>query len=503
MLNRDPFAEERAAEAGASRMNRRDFLAGAAAVPAALGLGACASPETSMGNPPRIVVVGGGMAGLNAAYQLQKRGVAAEVYEASNRSGGRMFTATGLMGEGLTTELGGEFIDSVHGDLLDLADEFGLELLDTHAPAVRAFRETFFFDGRHYGEADAVEAFRPLAARIAADFDSLGDTVDFRNEGGAGALDRTSLGEYLGRIGADGWIRALLDVAYVTEYGLDAGEQSALNLIFLISPDVTDGFEIFGESDERFKTAGGNQRIADETARRLKRPVRLEHRLEAVAARGAGFRLTFEGPNGSAMDADADIVVLAIPFSVLREVDLRLDLPPTKRKAIRELGYGTNAKVFAGVDRRVWRDSGFSGEAFSDERFQLAWDNSLMQPGAAGGITFYSGGRPGLAAGEGGALEQVERLLPGYDKAFPGSAAQFNRKAARMHWPTHPFALGSYACYKPGQWTSISGAEGLPVGNLYFAGEHTSTEFQGYMNGAAQSGRLAAEALLANMARAG
>jgi monoamine oxidase len=66
----------------------------------------------------------------------------------------------------------------------------------------------------------------------------------------------------------------------------------------------------------------------------------------------------------------------------------------------------------------------------------------------------------------------------------------------RWHWPTYPFTKASYACYKPGQWTGMRGAEAAPVGNLLFAGEHCSLDYQGFMNGGAETGRLAAETVL-------
>jgi monoamine oxidase len=65
-----------------------------------------------------------------------------------------------------------------------------------------------------------------------------------------------------------------------------------------------------------------------------------------------------------------------------------------------------------------------------------------------------------------------------------------------MHWPSYPYSLGSYAAYKKGQWTTIRGAEFKPVGNLFFAGEHCSLKYQGYMNGAAETGFLAAQEIL-------
>ena len=93
-----------------------------------------------------------------------------------------------------------------------------------------------------------------------------------------------------------------------------------------------------------------------------------------------------------------------------------------------------------------------------------------MQPGPAGALTLYSGGKLALAAGEGTAEQAAVRLMAGIERAFPGATKARNGKVSRFHWPTFPWTKGSYACYKPGQWTTIAGAEGLPVGNLFFAG---------------------------------
>ncbi len=93
-------------------------------------------------------------------------------------------------------------------------------------------------------------------------------------------------------------------------------------------------------------------------------------------------------------------------------------------------------------------------------------------------------------------------MLRGIERAYPGTTGERNGKVSRLHWPTHPWSKGSYSGYKPGQWTTIAGAEGLPVGNLFFAGEHCSYDFQGYMNGAAQSGADAAKAVMAKVSGA-
>src|SRR5206468_2586973 len=101
----------------------------------------------------------------------------------------------------------------------------------------------------------------------------------------------------------------------------------------------------------------------------------------------------------------------------------------------------TNAKVLVGVSKRVWRDLGQSGNVYSDEPFQLAWDSSRLQPGEAGGITLYSGGKPGVEVGLGTVEEQAKRLMPGLDKGFTGVMAAQTGKVARFHWPSYRYTL--------------------------------------------------------------
>lgn len=488
-----------AEEGAASRFSRRTFLKGAATTALAAStsslLSACSRGGGGGDFDPRIAIVGAGMAGLNAAYTLLKSGIRAKIYEASDRIGGRIYTARSLLAPGITTELGGEFVDSIHEDMLALALEFGLPLLDTKDPAEVNFREGYFFDGRHFTEAEVIEAFLTVVPQIDEDYNSTGEIVDFENEGGASALDNMSLSEYFDRIGASGFLRKLLEVAYVTEYGLDVDQQSALNFIFLVGTDTSDGFKIFGESDERYKIAGGNDRVIQALDSMVGDQVFTGLFLESIRDRNGRYALSFQGGNRST-EVEADVVLLALPFSILRSVDISVELPAVKRKAIDELGYGTNAKVMIGTSSRIWRDQGFNGGTYTDELFQLGWDSSRLQAGVAGGYTFYSGGALGLEVGSGTVASQVNRLLPGLEAAYPGVSDTLNGRQSRFYWPGHAYTRGSYAAYKPGQWTTIAGAEIVPVGGLYFAGEHCSYDYQGYMNGAAETGRRAAEAII-------
>ncbi|MCA8915828.1 MAG: FAD-dependent oxidoreductase [Planctomycetes bacterium] len=473
-------------------MPRRRFMQAAAGGLALTTLAAgCANTQLKSSGKPgqRVAIIGAGIAGLHCAHLLKKGGIDADVYEAADRVGGRMFTKRDLLNPGQTVELGGSFIDSTHADMLSLCNEFELDLLDMRDDA-SVKQCTYFFGDRHYTDREVLEWLKPHVERMAMDSAVLDAESDER----FGVLDRTSIRDYLTAIGAETSLRKLLEVAFVTEYGLDADEQSALNMLCLIGLDsLPDRWETFGESDERYKVKGGNQQVTDRLALGLEDRIQTARKLEAIAADGSAYELTFSGGR----HVTADYVVLALPFTLLREVDIRVELPKEKRIAIDELGYGTNAKLLLGMSSRPWREQSYGGNIFTDQDFQLAWDNSRLQPGMSGGITLYSGGKPGVAVGENTPREQIARLMPGLEKAYPGSKWAYSGRHFRMHWPSHAFTKASYACYRPGQWSSIAGHEIEPVGNLLFAGEHCSSDFQGYMNGGAETGRVAAESILA------
>ena len=207
--------------------------------------------------------------------------------------------------------------------------------------------------------------------------------------------------------------------------------------------------------------------------------------------------MTFDRPKGASRTVGAEIVVLCIPFSILRNIQLQVPLPAIKTKAIQELGYGTNAKLILGFQERTWRKQGFTGDSYTGGLpYQSGWDASRQQGGHLGAYTIFPGGKEGTDLAAGSPQDQARRLLPGLDKVFPGVQEKWLGTALRAYWPSNPYVLASYACYMPGQYTQIRGAERFPVGNLYFAGEHTSLDSQGYMNGGAESGRLVAEALI-------
>lgn len=450
---------------------------------------------------PKIAIIGAGIAGLNCAYQLKKQGISSTVFEGSERAGGRIYTVKNEMAQGLTTELGGEFIDSGHEDMLALAAEFGLELIDTQeASQSSLIKDAFFFNNHHKTLTQVIEAFTPFAASIQSDIDSLPEEVGYAFPGSTMGFDDISIADYFQQKGITGWLRELLDVAYLTEYGLETYQQSAINFLFLFSPDTSGGsFDVFGESDERYKIKGGNQKVTDKLYKEVKNQVTFGTRLVRLKKIGKTFELTFGDNCAGGKVQNFDAVVLALPFTLLRQVEILVELPPVKEKAIKQLGYGTNAKLMIGLKKRIWTQQGYQGYVFTDKPFQLGWDNSQLQPGTAGGYTVFTGGNQGVAMGQGSAQSQLNQMLPGLNQCFPGFSNQLNGNLLRFHWPTFQWTKGSYAAYKVGQWKSFAGAEGERVGKLFFCGEHCSIDYQGYMNGGAQTGREAAEAILSDL----
>ena len=438
----------------------------------------------------KIAIIGGGIAGLTAAHYLNKAGFKPTIYEATKRTGGRIMSVTGLLAKGITTELGGEFIDSSHKDMLDLCKEFNLKLLDMHAPEEvkkDLVQHDFYFDNRRISEKSLIEAIKPYLPIIKKDADLIA-TRNYKNPALI-ALDKLSLDEYLQKIGITGWLYELIRISYTSEMGLESDVQNCLAFISLLDGNCENGFDIYGESDERYKVIGGNQKVVDALAKTLEGQIEREYQLESLTEKGMEYKLNFQ--NGK--EIYADFVIMTIPFSVLREVKMNVDMSPKKAKCIKELSYGTNSKMFLGMNKRIWREQGFSGYVLSN-LVHNGWDSSQMQTNndGAGGYSIFFGGKMGKDLKD----SQVGDYLNKLNQIYPSIKDQFNGKKGTFNWGNSIHAKGSYACMTVGQQTAFGGVESEPINSILFAGEHCSKESQGYMNGGAETGRKAAEELI-------
>ena len=496
------------------RTTRSAFLRDAGALGAAIaGAGAVGRlvPPARAAAGPRVVVIGAGLAGLTCAYRLRQAGYRADVYEASDRVGGRCWTIRGVFDDGQIGERGGEFIDTAHHEIRRLAHELDLHLDDVNAAEARATELTSFFDEERYTEAEATADIQGPWERWRDDTDAAGYPTTYAASTPRGfQLDHISVAEYLEATipgGRRSNLGQLLDVAYTIEYGADTSEQSALNFLYLIGFARQNKLKLFGESDERFHVRGGNDQIATRLADGLAGQLALGSALVALEKRADGsFRLSLDR-GGSSTTIVADKVVLALPFSILRSsVDYsRAGFKARKVVAIEEQGMGTNSKLHVQFRNRRWENLGFTGATYSDRGYQSSWDVTRAQPGRSGILVDYTGGTIGASFGSGSPTQRAREFLRQIEPVLPGISERWNGKATVDFWLGQPWAKGSYSYWKVGQYTRFAGVEQEPEGNCHFAGEHTSIDAQGYLNGAVATGERAAEEVIADLgvARAG
>jgi monoamine oxidase len=481
---------------------------------AAAGLAACATAKTPGSTGPRagkIAIVGGGTAGLTAAYRLAQAGADVALYEAQPRFGGRMLTKRNFNADGMFCELGGELVDTGHKELIDLANELGVgvqRLVPENAPSL----DVYDIGGEIRRGRDMIDpatrtgAFVKIAAVIARDQDAL---LDDNEEwtARARALDSMSLKDYLATLRpltAD-WAIAALDLAFLGEYGLETSEQSALNLIDIIGVDVAEEFSVYGESDEAFRVAGGSGALPDALVAAIGARAALNSGFELVetAAEDGRIVLAFRTQAGVETVA-ADHAILALPFTKLRGTKLdKAGISVLKRRAIAELGYGQNSKLMVGTTSRPWTKAGATADAkglvdgvlYSDRGFQCLWETSRGQDGASGVLTNFLSTGAALASEE-EAYNELECGLGAISE--PIANALDPKTRAFMAWPRHPFVMGSYSSPRVGQYTTLLDVVAAPEagGRLHFAGEHTSAEWLGFMNGAVSSGERAAREIL-------
>jgi len=507
-MARTPLAgavqEAVAAIADERRTTRTRFVkeAGVAAI-GLTALGRFAAPARGAG-APRIVVVGAGLAGLNAAYSLRNAGYAAEIHEASDRIGGRCWTLRGAFADGQIAEHGGELIDQSHTYVRQLAQSLGLKLDNLLQAEQNGTELLGWFDGAPYRyeemTADIKAAWQKIHKDVSAA--SYPTTFELSTERGR-ELDNMSIVDWIEETfegGMDSRVGKLLDVAYNIEYGAESSEQSSLNLLYLLGYSGQGQFRVFGPSNEKYHVAGGNDQITDRLAAVLAGQITTGSELVAVRRNAGGtFTLTFAQASGT-KTVTADKVVLALPFSILRSsVDLsKAGFEPLKLTAIREQGMGTNSKLHVQFTSRFWRDQGANGDTFSDRGYQNTWEVTRGQAGKSGILVDYTGGTIGASFGSGTPASRAKQFLAQVEPVLPGATKAWNGRAEIDYWTGYRWTKGSYAYWKVGQYQRFAGIEGRRQGNCFFAGEHTSVDFQGYLNGAVETGQRAAAEILAD-----
>jgi monoamine oxidase len=492
-------------------LTRRGVLLGGAGLLA--GVAFAGHPQASSAKKPpagapRIAIVGAGLAGLRCAHRLWTGApggpLASTVYEANpERAGGRCWTLRGFFGAGLITEHGGEFIDTTHRAVRRLAARLGLEEEVVDGGDLPSGPEAHWIDGAYYTQAQAnadwastgYEAFQAASREL-------------RSPAGEARLDSMSVPEWLEstEIGSSSRLGKLLLANTVTENGGDPSEQSALDLIEITVKSPRRLLNLLPRDDERFHVVGGNDQMVSGMIAELP-PGTVQHGYTLVAMReNADLTSTLSFDTGaSTVEITADLVVLALPFSTLRDVDLsRSGLSSTKQTVIQTLGMGSNAKIHLELQRKTWPVLGFAGAAYGEwDRFCCAWDDSVpLGPDASPALFLgFPGGHVGKSqlTGEAHASApntDVDWLLSEIEQVYPGTSAAYTGRAYEDHWALDPWVMGAYSFYKVGQASTYGELAAAPEGRILFAGEHTSIGHEGFLEGAVETGERAAHQLV-------
>ena len=430
----------------------------------------------------RVLVAGAGLAGLAAARDLEARGADVTVIEARDRVGGRVWTMRSAFHRDQHAEAGADLIESEQEAVVGLARDLGLGL----APILRRGFGYCGADRRGRVCIQSVDrAFRPVwepLQHLVADY----RLTEQRWDGAiARDLGRQSVAEWLRRIHADpvvsGRFRGLR--------GLFLADPEDLSLLALVDFFAGDAFG----HGKMMRLIDGNDRLATEAAARLRRPVRLRCVLRRVSARRRRVVAKLESAS-RLQELEADYLVAALPATTLREVAWHADVPPTQRDAFARLRYGSATRLLVQFGRRFWRKAGRPNAFGSDQPTGAVWDGNEQQTGPEGILSLLAGGRASaelqtIVRSEG--VDGVVRRLSWLGQPAPA------RVWRMVVWEDDPWAGGGYAYFDPGFDPRLRDWLARPAGRVVFAGEHTSIRWQGYMNGAVESGQRAAREVAA------
>jgi monoamine oxidase len=489
-------------------LGRRDFLLGsvggaAALVPPFHAIRRCEQRETPISGRADVIVVGAGLAGLTAAYELERAGRSVLVLEARDRVGGR--TLNHDLGDGKITEIGGTFIGPTQDRIAALAAELGIGTFLSYdigesVSLVGGVRGTYVSGDpgtflaspggadiiKAIGLLDGMGAKIPVAAPWTAP-DAVawdGQTTEtwklanFETAEGRTAIE--ILAEQI--LGAEPRDVSLLYTAwYVAQAGNETTPGSLLRLI------STTG----GAQESRF--LGGSQLISIEMAERLGRAVKLRMPVRRITQERSG--VVVESDRGSFKGKH---VVVAMPPALAGLIDYEPALPPLRAQLTQRFPSGSYAKVEAIYDTPFWRDSGLTGQAFGEEPVGATFDQSPPD-GSPGVLIGFIGGD---YARQWDTLDFWARRQVVLDSfaAYFGAEALAARDYLEGRWTADVWSRGDPVGFAPpGVLLGFGTALRTPIGRIHWAGTETADYWIGYMEGAVRSGQRVAQEILAEL----
>lgn len=467
---------------------RREFLAAQAGLAASVVASSCAQLDRVIvgdgaDESQRVMILGGGVAGLVAARELKKNNVRFRVFEGSNRIGGRTFSLSNFNEAQQSVDLGAEWFSEDDDFLLNLCRELKVDL----EAIPWAPRAPWFVGGDKVTESinwerDLTHFKTQVLEAKARKSDQYLDAMS--------AHDLfESYGEGLPSLGLQ-----YLHQTVLRYWGQEAQQISALGYLDRFGDDPSAVTDL---KKRRFRIVGGAQNLAlalhDKIAGIVPEYIYLKnHRLVEIRENRKNLEMIFETPKGSYSIA-AKTVICTLPLSVLRNIKGidSIGLSDHRLQLIRELQYGSSGKIVSSYGDRFWpKDRG----TWIDSREQSwIWDStpesSTLLPVRRGILTSQWAGSAGAQMGV-ESLEAHQALAAKIGKTKPGPMESWQI----MNWELNPWSLGSVSYLGKGQVTKFAGSLAAPErqGRFLFAGEHTAYDNMSSLNGAVESGIRAA-----------
>jgi monoamine oxidase len=449
-------------------------------------------PKTA--TPKKVVIVGAGMAGLTAAYELLRAGHEPVLLEAQNKVGGRVCTLRDPFADGLYAEAGAMRIPRAHALTMAYINKFGLpvssfmmgnnkcyhyiggvrrriEECDTD-PTLMGFELAEHETKQHWAKLwDA--ALRPLADRINASGEAAW-------EGIATDYDQYSTREFLE---LNGWSEGMIEM-----FGLLANQESVMNSSFL---------ELFREEHGGYYTdmveiEGGNDRLPRAFLPELRNYIRYGAKMIAIDQSPDGVTIHYQTAAGRFAER-GDYAIITTPFPVLRHVEVLKPFSRAKQRAIRQLHYDASAKILMQFRRRFWEDDDgiFGGGTISDLPIRNTYyPDHGRETGRGVLLVSYTWSEDAQRWGSLSANDRISQALENLTLIHPQAAAEFEVGASKM-WHDDEFAGGAFALFDPGQQLLLHDHIIEPEGRIHFAGEHASLG-HAWIQGAIESGLRAA-----------
>ncbi|MDQ3991955.1 MAG: flavin monoamine oxidase family protein [Actinomycetota bacterium] len=452
--------------------------------------------EGRAAEPRRVVIIGAGMAGLVAAFELERRGHDPIVLEAQNRVGGRIYTLRDFA-PGLYAEAGAMRIPRAHDLTLEYCQLFGLDLRAfvmanpkglVHVGGVRmtaedaaAHPERLPFDlpeDQADKTADELwaEATRDIRELVDREGESAWDEIVRR-------YDQYSLYEFLKE---RGFSEPAIELYAVMNF-VEADLHNAV--VEVLREDLGGAYEDMQE------IVGGMDRLPAAFYRRLQGRIRLGAEVFALDQDGRSVTVHFKTEAGRFAET-ADYAICTLPFPVLRSVEVLTPFSREKQRAIRQLNYHASTKVLFQVRRRFWEteDGIYGGGTVTDlpvRRLNYPTPDPTTRRGIL--LASYTWGQDALQWGATDEETRLEEALDDVAIIHPSVRDEFEVGASHA-WYGDRWARGAFALFAPEQQSSLQEAIVAPEGRIHFAGEHCSL-YHAWIQGALESGIRAARAI--------